>query len=55
MIRNQIQVSKYCGITINDDMPYNEVELLIATVNDLAQKDAEALSNGNKAPGGMRR
>jgi hypothetical protein len=52
MIRNQIQVSKYCGVVINDDMPYNEVELLIATVNELAQKEAESMKNRSKSPGG---
>ena len=51
MIRNQIQVSKYCGVVINDDMPYNEVELLIATVNDMAQKESENLKKGSKPKG----
>jgi hypothetical protein len=41
MVRNQIQVSKYCGIVITDDMPYNEVELTIAIVNDMSKKEAE--------------
>lgn len=44
MIRNQIQVSKFCGINLTDDMPYNEVELTIAIVNDLSKKEAEAVS-----------
>ena len=55
MVRNQIQISKYCGIQINDDMPYNEVELLIATVNELAQQDAENLKKGSKVTGGFGR
>ena len=51
LIRNQIQVSKYCGIVLNDDMPYNEVELTIAIVNDLSKKDEETL---NKKKGASR-
>jgi len=43
MIRNQIQVSKYCGITITDEMPYNEVEMMIAIVNEMSQNEAENL------------
>lgn len=45
LIKNQIHISKYCGIVITDDMPYNEVELLIATVNEMAKKDEENLKN----------
>ena len=55
LIRNAVQVSKFCGLTISDDMPYNEVELTIAVVNDLAEKEAESLKNSrSKRPGGLR-
>lgn len=43
MIRNQIQVSKYCGITLTDDTPYNEVELTIALVNEMSKREAEEM------------
>jgi hypothetical protein len=48
MIKNQIQVSKYCGIVLTDDMPYNEVELTIGIVNELSKKEAEAMQKGKK-------
>lgn len=43
MIRNQIQVSKYCGIVLTDDMPYNEIELTIGIVNEMSRREAEAM------------
>ena len=43
MIRNQIQVSKYCGIVLNDEMPYNEIELTIGIVNEMSRREAEAM------------
>ncbi len=43
MIKNRVQVSKYCGCDISDDMPYNEVEIMIAYVNELIEKEAEAM------------
>lgn len=44
MIRNQIQVSKYCGVVIGDEMPYNEVEMTIAIVNEMIEKEAESMT-----------
>jgi hypothetical protein len=52
LIRNQIQVSKFCGLTITDDMPYNEVELMVSIVNDMIRKEAEAI---NRAKGRSQR
>ena len=52
MIRNEIQVSKFCGLTITDDMPYNEVELMVSIVNDMIRKEAEAI---NRAKGRTQR
>ena len=54
MIRNRIQVSKYCGIDLDDDMPYNEVEMTISLVNELAEKEAETLKAKNNKPIGVR-
>lgn len=43
MVKNRVQVNKYCGCDISDDMPYNEVEIMIAYVNELIEKEAEAM------------
>lgn len=43
MIKNRVQVNKYCGCDISDDMPYNEVEIMIAYVNELIEKEAEMM------------
>ena len=51
LIRNKIQISKYCGVQITDDTPYNEVELTIAIVNELSEAEARSLKeskNGAK-------
>lgn len=47
--KNKIQVCKYCGIVLDDDMPYNEAELTIALVNDLSEKEAKDMKNRKKA------
>jgi hypothetical protein len=47
-------VSKYCGVDLDDDMPYNEVEMTISVVNELAEKEAESL-NQKKNNTGVRR
>lgn len=51
MIRNRVQVSKYCGVDLDDDMPYNEVEMTISVVNELAEKEAESLNQKKNNPG----
>lgn len=48
VIKNRIQVSKYCGIDLSDDTPFNEVEMTIAVVNDLSKKEAEACEKRNR-------
>lgn len=48
MIRNKIQVSKYCGLTLEDDTPYNEVELTVALVNEMSEKEAQEMKKRKK-------
>lgn len=48
MIKNRVQVNKYCGCDISDDMPYNEVEIMIAYVNELIEKEAEMMQKKSR-------
>lgn len=43
IIKIQIQVSKYCGFQISDDISYTEIEIMLEVIKDLIQKEEQEM------------